>query len=98
MSDIQPLAKAAIPLAPDSSKKEPKRLKEAVEGFEAMLVQQVLSSMESDLEGGSIFGKGVEAGTLGAVGEWELAKSIASSLDLGIEKQILQPTARKESK
>jgi hypothetical protein len=98
MNDLLPIGQTPMAIKADPTKKESKKANEAIEGFEAMLVQQVLSAMESDLEGGSIFGKGVEAGTLGAVGEWELAKSIAKSLDLGIEKQIFQLTAQKESK
>ncbi|MCB9365998.1 MAG: hypothetical protein H6506_04410 [Calditrichaeota bacterium] len=88
------------PLLPAAEKTEtPEQLKKAVDGFETLFAHQMLESMQSDLEGGSIFGGGVEGNTLGAMAQWELAGKLADKLDLGIEKDLLaQLAARKGEK
>lgn len=85
------------PLQPDTAKALRLRAKEAAEQFEAVLVLQMVRSMQSSLEGGSIFGSGREGQVYGSLGEWELAKAVARSSDLGVEEQLLDYIKQSEN-
>lgn len=74
-------------------------LRKAVEGFETLFAHQLLETMQKDLEGQSLFGEGVESNTIGAMAQWDLAKKLAESIDLGLEAQLqMQMKAYKEAK
>lgn len=77
----------------------PADLKQAVEGFETLFAHQLLETMQKDLEGQSLFGEGVESNTIGAMAQWDLAKKLAESIDLGLEEQLqMQMKAYKDAK
>lgn len=88
-----------VALKANADKSEtPTAIKHAAEQFEMLFAHQMLEAMQKDLEGGSLFGGGVEGNTLGAMAQWELAGKLAGSLDLGIEEQLQAHLARgKES-
>ncbi|MBK6766389.1 MAG: hypothetical protein IPG71_08750 [bacterium] len=89
-----------VPLQkPAENPESPKELKKAVEGFEILFAHQLLETMQKDLAGESLFAEGVESNTFGAMAQWDLAKKLAESIDLGLEEQLLmQVTAHKEAK
>jgi Rod binding domain-containing protein len=73
------------------------KLEQAAEEFEAVLVQQMLQSMQSSLENGSLFGgKNVDQ-IYGGIGETELAKNIAKSADFGVKEKLLEYIQKMET-
>jgi Rod binding domain-containing protein len=84
---------------PDNLKSEANRqakLEQAAEEFEAVLVHQMLQSMQSSLEHGSIFGGSNADRIYGGIGEMELAKTIAKSADFGVKDQLLEYVQKME--
>lgn len=85
---IDPQQKSkAVNLQDDAARQY--KLEQAAEEFEAVLVHQLLQSMQTGLESGSIFGGGNANRIYGGIGEMELAKTIAKSADFGIKDQLL---------
>ncbi|MBU0692353.1 hypothetical protein KKC97_12455 [bacterium] len=73
------------------------KLEQAAEEFEAVLVHQLLQSMQTSLEHGSIFGGSNADRIYGGIGEMELAKTIAKSADFGVKEQLLEYVQKMEN-
>ena len=73
------------------------KVEHAAEEFEAILVQQMLQSMQTSLEGGSLFGKSNVDQIYGGMGEMELAKNIAKSADFGVKEKLLEHIQKMET-
>ncbi len=77
--------------------KQQAKMEQAAEEFEAVLVHQLLQSMQSSLEHGSIFGGSNADRIYGGIGEMELAKTIAKTADFGVKDQLLEHVQKMEN-
>ncbi len=94
MSKIIPLTpKVAPPLHADNAHK---KAEQAAEQFEIMMAQQMIQSMQSTLEEGSMFGGGVSGDIYNGLAEWQLAQTLAKSSHLGLKEQILRQLPKVE--
>jgi len=86
-----PLAGAARgqPIQSPASDRDQKIIEKAAEDFESIFVMQMLKTMQSSLDGGSLFGDSNAGRVYGGLGEMELARTIAHSADFGIKQQLL---------
>jgi len=99
----QKIGHTAIPLTvkqPQPLHKPDLRAKaeKAAQQFETMMAVQMVKSMQSSLEGGSLFGGGVTGDIYNGLAEWQLAETLAKGGHLGLKEQILRqlPKAEKE--
>jgi Rod binding domain-containing protein len=91
---ITPSAKPVNNEPPAHSKQ---KAEQAAEDFEAILVHQMLQSMQSSLENGSLFGGSNVDQLYGGIGEMELAKNIAKSADFGVKEMLLEHIQKMET-
>jgi flagellar protein FlgJ len=85
--------KDLLPLSPVQTTQagsQHKALKDAAQSFESLFVLQLLQEMQKTLEGGSLFGTGMEGKTYGELIEWELAKRISAQSPLGIADALVK--------
>jgi Rod binding domain-containing protein len=103
---MKPLAQQPLPIQPRSpvktiqpqaSAQSRQKVEQAAEEFEAILVHQMLQSMQSSLENGSLFGGNNVDQLYGGIGEMELAKNIAKSSDFGVKEQLLEYIQKMET-
>lgn len=64
--------------------------------FETMMAQQLIHSMQTSLESGSMFGGGVAGDIYNGLAEWELARVLAKSAHFGLKEQILRQLPNEE--
>ncbi len=82
-----------LPLTPVKTARageQHKALKDAAQSFESLFVLELLHEMQKSLEGGSLFGTGIEGKTYGELIEWELAKRISAQSPLGIADALVK--------
>jgi flagellar protein FlgJ len=65
-------------------------LRDGAQSFESLFVLKLLQEMQKTLEGGSLFGAGMEGKTYGELIEWELAKRISAQSPLGIADALVK--------
>jgi Rod binding domain-containing protein len=103
---MKPVAQQPLPIQvtpsikavnPQISVHPRQKVEQAAEEFETILVHQMLQSMQSSLEHGSLFGKSNVDQLYGGIGEMELAKNIAKSADFGVKEQLLEYIQKMET-
>jgi Rod binding domain-containing protein len=72
------------------------KAEEAADKFETMLAQQLVHSMQSSLNGGSMFGEGVAGDVYNGLAEWELARVLSHNAHFGIKEQLLKQMPKAE--
>lgn len=97
----QRIGHAPIPLAahhtlPVHSKAKRNEAQEAAEQFEILMAQQMVRSMQSSLEAGSMFGGGTAGDIYNGLAEWQLAQTLAKNSHFGLKEQILQQLPKAE--
>ncbi|RPH95736.1 hypothetical protein EHM69_03375 [candidate division KSB1 bacterium] len=82
----------------DPARKLHAQAEQAAEQFETMLAQQMIRSMQSSLDNGNMFGAGTAGDIYNGLAEWELARIITRSGNLGVKEQILRQLPKEEEK
>jgi len=93
---VQPLAPRHVePLT-----KGPKQAtaEEAAGQFETLMALQMIRSMQSSLDGGNMFGGGVEGDIYSGLAEWQLAQILTKGSHFGLKEQILRQLPKAEVK
>jgi len=92
-----PLPKAAPVLknAPPAHKLRA-QAESAAEQFETLMALQMVKSMQSSLDNGSMLGGGVAGDAYNGLAEWELARVLAKSAHFGLKEQILRQLPKEE--
>ena len=80
----------------DPKKATPEQIDKAAEDFEALLLQQMFSSMWSSVPEGGVLGGGNESGFYRDMLNQELAKEVAHSQSIGLKKAFADDMARLE--
>ena len=90
----------AVPLQDhaESARKLRAQAEQAAEQFETMLAQQMIRSMQSALDNGNMFGAGAAGDIYNGLAEWELARIMTRSGNLGVKEQILRQLPKEEEK
>jgi Rod binding domain-containing protein len=94
-----PLTKAApIPKNAPPGRKLRAQAESAAEQFETLMALQMVKSMQSSLDNGSLMGGGVSGDIYNGLAEWELAKVLAKSAHFGLKEQILRQLPKEEER
>jgi len=89
-------SRGPAPLKPAPSIRDRAQAEDAAEQFEAVMALQMIRSMQSSLESGNLLGDGMTADVYNGLAEWELARMLARSTDLGIKEEILRQLPKEE--
>ncbi|HEY3295774.1 MAG TPA: rod-binding protein [bacterium] len=91
-----PLPLAAKASQPLHAKPKHTQADQAAEQFEIMMAQQMIKSMQSSLEGGSLFGGGVAGDIYSGLAEVQLAQTLTKGSHFGLKEQILRQLPKAE--
>jgi len=100
------LDKAALPLTKASpalknqtpSQKLSAQAETAAQQFETLMALQLVKSMQSSLDGGSMLGGSVAGDAYNGLAEWELARVLAKSAHFRLKEQILRQLPGEEER
>lgn len=83
-------------LEPGAGSKLHVQAERAAGQFETLMALQLVRTMQSSLDGGSLLGDSTAGNMYGGLAEWELAQLLARHADFGLKEQILRQLPEQE--
>jgi Rod binding domain-containing protein len=93
---IQPRTALPVEKHSTAARKLHSQAEQAAEQFETLMALQMVRGMQSSLKGSSLFGDGVSGDVYSGLADWELARLLAKSGNLGLKEQILRQLPKEE--